>query len=96
LALNSLVAKDDSLTNQPSVDLHIKGGEATLVLSISLYGTWRPEYHMPMTSLATDKVDVLQALLRDAQDEIVTLTKHIESLESRDVGDEVVELKQHL
>jgi hypothetical protein len=70
LVLASLAAVKDNQINHPSIDSHIKDSEVTLVLSVSLYGTWRPEYHIPMTSLATDKFDVLQKLLRDAQDEI--------------------------
>jgi hypothetical protein len=59
------------------VDMFLKNGSLKMMLTISVYGTWRPEYQMILAPLNIDRVDILEALLRDAQEEIIELRRMI-------------------
>eukprot|EP01031_Cornospumella_fuschlensis_P031747 gene31747-38373_t len=55
----------------PSVDFEIGGEEVTLTLTISIGGVWKPEFvFSQFLPVALDKIDVLEAKLRDAQEEL--------------------------
>jgi len=72
-----IVDKDD-----PMVDLLLKhGGEVSLVLTLSMCGIWKPKFTFPLLPVGLDKIDVLEAKLRDAQEEIEIMKR-----EKEDVG----------
>jgi hypothetical protein len=57
--------------DDPVIDFLLEEGEATLVLSVSIMnGIWKPEFLFSMLPVGLDKMDVLEAKLRDAQEEI--------------------------
>ncbi len=57
----------------PTVDFVRKGEEISLVLTLSMGGIWKPQYVVDLFPVGLDKVDVLEAKLRDAQEEIAAL-----------------------
>ncbi len=60
--------------DDPTVDFVRKGEEITLVLTLSMGGVWKPQYVIDLFPVVgLDKVDVLEAKLRDAQEEIAAL-----------------------
>jgi len=64
--------KDD-----PCVDLLMIDGEAILKLVLSISGIWKPEFAFTLLPLALEKVDILNAQLRDALEEIDELRNEI-------------------
>eukprot|EP01031_Cornospumella_fuschlensis_P039391 gene39392-47950_t len=54
----------------PSVDFEIGGEEVTLTLTISFGRAWKPKFVFSLLPVALDKIDVLEAKLRDAQEEL--------------------------
>ncbi|CAN0225852.1 unnamed protein product, partial [Ectocarpus fasciculatus] len=68
ISSGSKVGSDD-----PVVDFLAEGGEHSLVLTLSVNGVWKPEFVFPMLPVGLDKMDILEAKLRDAQEEIVQL-----------------------
>eukprot|EP01031_Cornospumella_fuschlensis_P031745 gene31745-38370_t len=54
----------------PSVDFEIGGEEVTLTLTISIGRVWKPEFVFSLLPVALDKINVLEAKLRDAQEEL--------------------------
>jgi FtsZ-binding cell division protein ZapB len=68
------------------VDMFLKDGSLKMMLTMSLYGTWRPEYYMTLTPLNIYRVDILEALLRDAQEEIVSLKTEVARLKAYSAG----------
>ena len=59
--------------DDPTVDFVRKGEEISLVLTLSMGGIWKPQYVVDLFPVGLDKVDVLEAKLRDAQEEIAAL-----------------------
>ena len=59
--------------DDPKVDFVRKGEEISLVLTLSMGGIWKPQYVIDLFPVGLDKVDVLEAKLRDAQEEIAAL-----------------------
>lgn len=70
--------KVKEVSDHPTVDMLLKNDVLTMRLTISVHGTWKPEYHMQFLPLSIDRVDILQALLRDAQEEIAILREEVE------------------
>jgi hypothetical protein len=69
----AVVTDKDSKTSEddPVVDFLLEEGEAQLVLSLSIMnGIWKPEFFFAMLPVGLDKMDVLEAKLRDAHEEI--------------------------
>ncbi|RYY83760.1 hypothetical protein EON63_10515 [archaeon] len=62
----------------PSVDFEIFSEAVTLTLTISIGGVWKPEFVFTLLPVALDKIDILEAKLRDAQEEIEQLRAHKE------------------
>ena len=59
--------------DDPTVDFVRKGEEISLVLTLSMGGVWKPQYVIDLFPVGLEKVDVLEAKLRDAQEEIAAL-----------------------
>lgn len=59
--------------NDPMVDLIHSDGEMVLTLTLSMGGIWRPEYVFMLLPVGLEKVDMLEAKMRDAQEEIESL-----------------------
>ena len=59
--------------SDPEVDLVQDEGEMVLTLTLSMGSVWKPEYVINLLPVGLEKVDMLEAKLRDAQDEIETL-----------------------
>lgn len=59
--------------DDPTIELNLEQGEAILTLTLSMGGIWRPNYSFSLLPVGLEKVDVLEAKLRDAQDEIAAL-----------------------
>ena len=49
------------------------GGEAVLTLTMSMRGIWKPKFVFSLLPVGLDKIDILEAKLRDAQEEIQQL-----------------------
>jgi len=64
--------------NEPTTDLPNDGGEVALVLKLSMGGIWRPEFVFALLPVGLEKVDVLEAKVRDAQEEIEFLRMEAE------------------
>jgi hypothetical protein len=68
--------------DDPVVDFVLEDGEATLVLTLSLMkGIWKPEFNFAMLPIGLDKIDVLEAQLRDAQDEIESMRAQLRDID---------------
>ena len=65
-------AKDD-----PEIDLAPSDGEMVLTLTLSMGGIWKPEYAFVLLPVGLEKVDMLEAKVRDAQEEIEHLREQI-------------------
>lgn len=63
--------------NDPEVDLMASEGEMVLTLTLSMGGIWRPEYVFTLLPVGLEKVDMLEAKMRDAQEEIESLRKQL-------------------
>lgn len=74
-------SKDD-----PEVYGEVASEGFTIILTLSFCGIWKPEFIFPMLPIALDKIDIVQAQLADAHDEIVELKEEISILKkySRD------------
>jgi hypothetical protein len=76
-ALELAIVTDEKIEpdqDDPTVDLVRKGEAISLVLTLSMGGIWKPQYVIDLFPvLDLDKVDVLEAKLRDAQEEIAAL-----------------------
>ena len=76
-ALELAIVTDEKIEpdqDDPTVDLVRKGKAISLVLTLSMGGIWKPQYVIDLFPvLDLDKVDVLEAKLRDAQEEIAAL-----------------------
>ncbi len=59
--------------DDPTVNFVRKGEEISLVLTLSMGGVWKPQYVIDLFPVGLEKVDVLEAKLRDAQEEIAAL-----------------------
>lgn len=75
----------EATKDDPSVDFLLEGGEVLLVLTLSMYGVWRPKFTFTLLPVGLDKIDVLEAKLRDAQEEIVALKKALSSEHDKEV-----------
>jgi hypothetical protein len=74
LATVTLDEKTKPDRDDPTVDFVRKGEEISLVLMLSMGGVWKPQYVIDLFPVVgLDKVDVLEAKLRDAQEEIAAL-----------------------
>jgi hypothetical protein len=71
--------------NEPDLDLQYIGGKAILTLTISVGGIWRPKFVFALLPVPLDKVDILEAKLRDAHEQIQNLNKKLAPLEDLDV-----------
>lgn len=67
--------KDD-----PSVDLKIGNGEAVLTFTLSFGGMWKPTFVFTLLSVELEKVDVVEARQKDAEDEIAKLREEVNRL----------------
>jgi len=65
--------------NDPTLVMSMKDGEMVLTLTLSLGGVWKPEFVFTLLPVGLEKVDVLEAKLRDAQDEIELLRAQVEA-----------------
>mmetsp|Transcript_1756 Transcript_1756/g.3609 ORF Transcript_1756/g.3609 Transcript_1756/m.3609 type:complete len:304 (+) Transcript_1756:55-966(+) len=68
--------EDEAKTNQddPQVDLDQADGEMVLTLVLSVMGgIWKPEFVFALLPVGLEKVDMLEAKVRDAQEEIESL-----------------------
>lgn len=70
---------DDSKTDRddPTVDFIIEDSDVALVLTLSMGGVWNPEFRFNLLPVGLEKTDVLEAQLRDAQEEIESLKSYI-------------------
>ena len=64
--------KDD-----PEIDLAPSDGEMVLTLTLSMGGIWKPEYAFVLLPVGLEKVDMLEAKVRDAQEEIEHLREQL-------------------
>ena len=55
----------------PSVDIQPQGDEMVLTLTLNLGGIWKPKYVFKLLPVELRKVNLLEAQLRDAQEEII-------------------------
>jgi hypothetical protein len=55
------------------VDLNQVDGEMVLTLTLSMGGIWKPEFVFALLPVGLEKVDMLEAKVRDAQEEIESL-----------------------
>jgi hypothetical protein len=60
-------------SDDPTVNFEVQVGEAILVLTLSMGGIWKPQFEFTLLPVGLEKIDVLEAKLRDAQEEIETL-----------------------
>jgi hypothetical protein len=71
------VSEEEAKANgdDPTIDFltEEEDGEVLLVLTLSMNGIWKPEFFFPLLPVGLDKIDVLEAKLRDAQEEIQVL-----------------------
>jgi hypothetical protein len=51
------------------------GGEAILTLTVSVGGIWSPKFVFALLPVGLDKLDILEAKLRDAHEQIEVLTQ---------------------
>lgn len=61
--------------DDPKLNLEIIENVAVLTLTMSMGGIWKPKFEFSLLPVNLDKLDVLEAKLRDAQDEIQELKK---------------------
>lgn len=75
---------DDSKTDRddPTVDFIIEDSDVVLVLTLSMGGVWNPEFRFNLLPVGLEKTDVLEAQLRDAQEEIESLKSYINKRET--------------
>jgi hypothetical protein len=70
-------------SDQPSIDLlSTAADQVVLVLTASLCKSRQPEYRMVMQPINIDRVDILQSLLLDTQEEIKQLRHEVDLLKS--------------
>mmetsp|Transcript_22082 Transcript_22082/g.49089 ORF Transcript_22082/g.49089 Transcript_22082/m.49089 type:complete len:304 (+) Transcript_22082:61-972(+) len=67
--------EEDAKTSadDPQVDLDQADGEMVLTLTLSMGGIWKPEFVFALLPVGLEKVDMLEAKVRDAQEEIESL-----------------------
>jgi hypothetical protein len=74
---NDVESEDDteSKTNadEPTIDFLTDDNEVALVLTLSVNGIWKPEFYFAMLPVGLEKIDVMEAKLRDAQEEIAAM-----------------------
>ncbi len=70
-----MVSSEDLKTDRddPEVDFILEEEDIYLMLTLSMGGVWKPEFVFNLLPVGLDKIDILEAKLRDAQDEIETL-----------------------
>lgn len=61
----------------PTIGLRVNGGTVSLVLTVSIGGVWKSDYTFSLLPVGLDKVDILEARLRDAEEEIRSLTARL-------------------
>lgn len=67
----------------PTATLDIIGGKAVLALHLSLMGgIWKNTFTFPLLPVELDKVDVLEAKLRDAEEAVTALKSEVQVLKS--------------
>ena len=68
--------------DNPSVDLNMADGDATMTLTLNfMNGIWMPEFNFTLLPVGLNKVDVLEAKLRDAVEEIEQLRLQVNELQ---------------
>jgi hypothetical protein len=70
LVENDTKSKDDT---EPTIDFFTEDNEVSLVLTLSVNGIWKPEFYFTMLPVGLEKIDVIEAKLRDAQEEIAAM-----------------------
>eukprot|EP01032_Pedospumella_encystans_P008703 gene8703-10300_t len=68
-----VVESGNRAPDDPEIDLSNTDKGVLLTLQLVLGGVWRPEFVFTLLPVALEKVDLLEARLRDAHDEIETL-----------------------
>jgi hypothetical protein len=62
----------------PQLNLSVSNNEVALTLTLSMCGgMWKPVYKVVLIPVALSKVDILQAQLRDAQEQIQELSRKV-------------------
>ncbi|RYH10764.1 hypothetical protein EON65_39205, partial [archaeon] len=67
--------KEKTQEDSPLIDLELTHEGATLTLTLSVGGVWKPQFVFPLLPVASDKTDILEAKLRDALEEIEHLKR---------------------
>ncbi|RYH14850.1 hypothetical protein EON65_32860 [archaeon] len=67
--------KEKTQEDSPLIDLELTHGGATVTLTLSVGGVWKPQFFFPLLPVASDKTDILEAMLRDALEEIEHLKR---------------------
>lgn len=57
------------------MDFLLLNEEVTLVLTLSMCGVWKPKFAFSLLPVGLEKIDILEAKLRDAQEEIAMLKR---------------------
>lgn len=71
IVIGSELSNEDK--NEPDLDLQMTRGEAILTLTVSMGGIWRPKFVFALLPVGLDKLDIIEAKLRDAHEEIEVL-----------------------
>jgi hypothetical protein len=61
------------------------GGEAILTLTVSMGGIWRPKFVFALLPVGLDKLDIIEAKLRDAHEEIHMLKEKVAEVDGLQV-----------
>lgn len=75
-AFELILDSDENLETErddPKVDFILEEEDIYLMLTLSMGGVWKPEFVFNLLPVGLDKIDILEAKLRDAQDEIEAL-----------------------
>jgi hypothetical protein len=62
------------------LDLSTGDGEVKFTLTLDLHGVWNPEYVFSLLPVGLEKVDVLEAQMRDMQEECTQLREQVAEL----------------